>query len=284
MSRERLDKRLVSENAKLSRSVLQRLITDGKVYVNDKVTLDPNTRVSSEDNVTLEINQVDDAVVDEYEVEIMYEDEDCVVINKPEGMLTHSKGALIEEQTVASWLSKKQNWNTNNNRKGIVHRLDRSTSGVMICAKSEESQSWLQKQFSQRKTKKTYLAVVSGEISPKEAVIDMPIARNPKKPQRFRVDGKGKSAITHYVTEGFIEADNGLMLSLLRVTPTTGRTHQLRVHFAHLRHPILGDTFYNGSSSDRLYLHALSLELTLPSKKRMRFNAKKPKSFDNPKV
>lgn len=284
MTKDRLDKKLAVEHAELSRSALKRLIIGGSVSVNDKVTLDPNAKVGEMDEVKIKSTSEEVLTKTSFKVDVIYEGADCIVISKPEGMLTHSKGGLLDEETVASWLARRQKKdNTTSNREGIVHRLDRATSGVMVCAKNEESRVWLQKQFSQRKVKKTYLAVVEGEMKPKEAVIDMPIGRNPKMPQRFRVDSNGKSAITHYATENFIEKDDGLM-SLLIVTPTTGRTHQLRVHFSHLKHPIVGDTFYNGRGADRLYLHALSLEITLPNSNRMTFSAKKPKSFDNPKV
>src|SRR5690606_13156642 len=110
-------------------------------------------------------------------------------------------------------------------RAGIVHRLDRATSGVMICAKTPEAHVWMQKQFAQRRTKKTYSAIVGGHMSPEKAIVDMPIERNPKKPQMFRVGANGKPALTQY--EVLSETDRH---SLLELKPETGRTHQLRVH------------------------------------------------------
>jgi 23S rRNA pseudouridine1911/1915/1917 synthase len=144
----------------------------------------------------------------------------------------------------------------------------------MICAKTPEALKWLQKQFSQRKTKKTYYAVVTGTLKQPEAVIDMPIERNPKAPATFRVGINGKSANTTYKV---ITTND--KYSLVELKPETGRTHQLRVHLNHLGHPIVGDYMYGGVKHDRLMLHAYSLELTLPDRRRMTFSAPVPKEF-----
>ena len=120
-------------------------------------------------------------------------------------------------------------------------------------------------------------AIIEGEITPAEAIIEMPIERNPKQPQRFRVGSNGKAAITHYKTVKQLEG-----YSMLELSPQTGRTHQLRVHLAYQNHPILGDTFYRGKPAGRLYLHAHKLELTLPNKQRMNFSSPIPSSFKKP--
>jgi RluA family pseudouridine synthase len=144
----------------------------------------------------------------------------------------------------------------------------------MIGAKTPEALSWLQKQFSQRKVKKTYMAVVEGQLEPAEAIIDMPIERNPKHPQTFRAGPNGKPAQTEYKAVKY----NGSK-TLVELRPKTGRTHQLRVHLKQLKHPILGDTLYGGVSANRLYLHALSLEITLPNRQRKVFVAPLPTEF-----
>jgi len=133
---------------------------------------------------------------------------------------------------------------------------------------------WLQKQFSSRKVSKTYLAIINGQLDPLEAVIDMPIERNPKKPQNFRVGSNGKNAQTTYKT-----LSNNHKYSLIALNPQTGRTHQLRVHLKYLGHPIVGDTFYDGEPAGRLYLHANTLEITLPSKQRKVFCVPEPPQF-----
>jgi len=156
-----------------------------------------------------------------------------------------------------------------------VHRLDRATSGVMVCAKNQVTLSFLQKQFSDRKVKKTYMAVVKGHMKPAEAIIDMPIERNPKAPSTFRVGPNGKASQTKYtVVESRGDYD------VVRLEPMTGRTHQLRVHLTHQKHPIVGDTFYNGEPADRLFLHAFSLEITLPGGEQKTFQAPLPKVFN----
>jgi 23S rRNA-/tRNA-specific pseudouridylate synthase len=137
--------------------------------------------------------------------------------------------------------------------------------------------SFMQKQFSQRKVKKTYMAIAEGQFSLPEAVIDMPIERNPKAPATFRVGHNGKPSVTRYR----VIADNA-SYSLVELTPTTGRTHQLRVHLAEQGHPIVGDPLYgSGVFGDRLYLHALSLEITVPNRQRKVFTAPLPAEFDN---
>lgn len=282
--RLRLDIRVAREYHLPSRSAAQALIKEGKVKVNNKIIDRSSQSVGSEDYISIDGSELFKEPA-EISLSILYEDDDCVVINKPAGILSHSKGAFNPEGTVASWLSAREGIDRSiaNNREGIVHRLDRGTSGVMIVAKTPEALNWLQKQFSTRKVKKTYIALVEGKLDPPEAIIDMPIERNPKTPQRFRVGAHGKSAVTEYKTESYIVAGDKVY-SLLKLTPITGRTHQLRVHLSHLKHPILGDDFYGGKPADRLYLHALSLELTLPNKERMTFSAGLPKSFTEPVV
>ena len=211
--------------------------------------------------------------IPDIELPIVYEDDDCVVINKPTGLLAHSKGAFNPEATVASWL-RSHVQGLEGERAGIVHRLDRATSGVMIMAKTPEALSWLQKQFSQRKVKKVYTAIVQGKLQPEEAIIDMPIERNPKRPQTFRTGINGKPAQTEYKV---VAVQHGRSLVVLQ--PRTGRTHQLRVHLLQLGHPIVGDSLYGGPEGKRLYLHATSLELTLPNRERKVFKVDVPDSF-----
>ena len=263
---ERLDQRVVSMLPTLSRSFATKLIDEGRVSVNGAVAQKGGLKIRQTDTVLIDYDPASFTIPD-IELPILYEDDECVVIVKPLGLLTHSKGAFNPEPSVATWLHGRiqdqvlldQDKNSLNNRAGIVHRLDRATSGVMICAKTPGALAWLQKQFAQRKVKKTYAAVVAGQLDPTEAIIDMPIGRNPKAPATFRVDVQGKAATTHYNTVVTNETH-----SLLELKPTTGRTHQLRVHLNYLGHPIVGDVLYGGELADRLYLHAEILEVTLP--------------------
>jgi 23S rRNA pseudouridine1911/1915/1917 synthase len=209
---------------------------------------------------------------------VIYEDDDVVVMNKPAGVLTHAKGCINTEATVATFMSGKiTDESLTGNRAGIVHRLDRATSGVIICARNSQSQIWLQKQFSQRKTKKTYMAVVEGEPKPREAIIDVPIERNPKKPQTFRAGQGGKPAQTKYrVIETITKGSKSY--SLLELIPVTGRTHQIRVHLKYIGHVIVGDWVYGHDGSNML-LHAKSLEITLLNRKRRTFTVPIPPVF-----
>jgi 23S rRNA pseudouridine1911/1915/1917 synthase len=205
----------------------------------------------------------------------VYIDDNVIVINKPVGILTHAKGALNDEFTVADFFRRYSTYNADSNRPGIVHRLDRDTSGIMIGARNQEAADVLQKQFADRKAKKEYVAIVSGYLAQETALIDLPIGRNPTAPSTFRVDAGGKSAQTTY--EVMKQNDT---VTMVRLKPKTGRTHQLRVHMAYLNVPIVGDRVYGGLQADRLYLHAKSLEVTLPGSERKIFKAEMPTEFD----
>ncbi|HSX06971.1 MAG TPA: RluA family pseudouridine synthase [Candidatus Saccharimonadia bacterium] len=271
---QRLDQKVVELIPELSRGFAARLIEDGKVTVNSTIQTKPGYKLRADSKVVVDYNIAELAQIPEIELEVLYEDDDCVVINKPIGVLSHSKGAFNPEGTVATWLRSRLK-GLSGERGGIVHRLDRATSGVMICAKTPEALSWLQKQFATRNVKKTYVAVVTGQLNPPEAVIEMPIGRNPKAPATFRVDVQGKYAKTSYST--MTKNDK---YSLVELKPETGRTHQLRVHLGHLHHPIVGDVLYNGESADRLYLHAEHLEITiLNGHERKVFTAPLPPAF-----
>lgn len=270
---QRLDQRVLELLPMISRAFAGKLIEQGKVTVNGTVATKAGQKLRSSDKVRVDYDPAELEIIPDITLPVLYEDETCVVINKPVGVLTHSKGAFNPEATVATWLRRRIN-GMSGERAGIVHRLDRATSGVMICAKTPEALSWLQKQFAQRKVKKHYMAIVSGQLPHMHAVIDMPIERNPKKPQTFRVGANGKPALTEYKV---VRANE--KLSELELAPQTGRTHQLRVHLSNLGHPILGDELYGGQPAERLFLHALSLEITLPNRQRQTFTAPLPDDF-----
>jgi 23S rRNA pseudouridine1911/1915/1917 synthase len=272
---ERLDQYVVGRQPGLSRSYAAHLIKEGRVKVNGVSVTKASHRVRPGDKIDIEHDPAQ-AEIPEIDLPVLYEDRSCVVIDKPAGILTHSKGGFNPEATVATWLAGRTEGMTGE-RAGIVHRLDRATSGVMICAKNAEALDWLQKQFSERRAVKTYMAVVDGQPEQPEAVIDMPIERNPKRPQTFRTGPGGRTARTAYKV---LRASEGGEHSLLRLNPTTGRTHQLRVHLAKIGHPITGDALYGGSPAPRLFLHALSLEITLPDRQKMTFEATLPAGFE----
>ncbi len=279
----RLDVHMMELFSALSRASIQKLIAGGRVTVNNKTETKAGYKVKDGDKIKVDYDPENLPPIPVIELPLLYEDEDCAVIDKPIGLLSHSKGAFNPEATVATWLLPKTKGFETSDRTGIVHRLDRATSGVMICAKNPDALTWLQKQFSARKVKKTYIALISGWIDPAEAIIDMPVERNPASPRLFRVGINGKTAMTHYkILKTFALADSEY--SLLELKPTTGRTHQLRIHLAHLGYPIIGDTFYAGKPAARLYLHAASLGITLPNNERKVFESKMPHDFMKPDI
>ena len=270
---QRLDVFVAGRMPQLSRAFIRKLCEEGRVRAND-LPSKPGSKLHANDVVEIDYDESELGRVDDIDLPIIYEDDNCVVINKPTGVLTHALGKHGNEASVASFLRTKV-VGLDGERAGIVHRLDRATSGVIIGAKNQQTLSMLQKQFSQRKVKKTYVAVVLGRPDPAEAVIDMPIERNPKAPATFRVGPNGKMARTHYKI-----LEEGERYSLLELQPATGRTHQLRVHLAKVGHPIVGDPLYgSGKFGDRLFLHALSLEITVPGGERKTFTAPLPKEF-----
>jgi 23S rRNA pseudouridine1911/1915/1917 synthase len=276
--KQRLDSVLPERYPDISRSTWQKHIKAGHVSVNNEVVVSPKQDVLETDSIVVSIPDATDYSADE--LPIIYLDDNVIVVNKPIGVLTHSKGALNDEFTVADFFRRYTTVGPDTNRPGIIHRLDRDTSGVIIGARNPETATMLQKQFADRKTKKTYLAVVDGMLKNPEAKIDLPIARNPSAPSTFRVDAKGKAAITSYTVLAVADKK-----SLVELRPLTGRTHQLRVHMSYLGAPIHGDRVY-GKAADRLYLHAAKLEVTIPNGNRQIFSAPIPKEFmiDFPKI
>lgn len=269
---QRLDVFIDKQLPGLSRSSIKKFI-DQKTVTIDKKVEKASYKVREGQHVVLDFDIDASREIPQIDLPVLYEDDDCIVIDKPAGLLTHSKGQFNPEATVATFVEPKTK-GFEGDRKGIVHRLDRATSGVIIAAKTPEALAWLQKQFSNRKVVKTYIAVIEGQLEPEQAVIDVPIERNPKKPQTFRAGGNGKSAVTAYKV---IESRNNKQL--IELQPKTGRTHQLRVHLLYLNHPIVGDALYGGVTADRLYLHAHKLEITLPNKERRIFTSAVPNAF-----
>ena len=255
----------------ISRSLWQKYIKAGYVSVNNKAVTTPKFEVDETDEIALNLPEKEQTDVD---LPILYEDNDVIVVNKPSGLLTHAKGGLSDEPTVAEIIRPKTSFATDTDRPGIVHRLDRDTSGLLIIAKNPESAAHLQRQFAERTAKKTYIAITDGKPKLNAAKIDLPIGRNPSAPSTFRIDPNGKPAQTTY----HVLAENDAQ-SLVELKPTTGRTHQLRVHLAHLNAPILGDRVYGKSSDCRMMLHAQKLEITLPSGERKVFEAAIPDEF-----
>ena len=275
----RLDKKLVEKYPEYKRATLQTFIKSGYVTVDDKVALKPNTLIEESSEIALNLpkeltdEKLKKAAIEKMKPETIYEDEHVLVLNKPSGLLSMAKGEYSAEPTLEDYGL-------------LVHRLDRDTSGVVILAKDPETQTMLRKQFQDRKAHKTYYAVVEGCPKLDEAMIDLPIARNVKHPTTFIVDANGKPSQTYYKV-----IKKGEKNSLVELRPTTGRTHQLRVHLSYLGTPILGDRVYGTAPADtdmRLYLHAHTLEITIPNPSdlsgdnmRTKFEADLPKDFND---
>lgn len=272
--KRRLDVELADRYQETSRSTWQKHVKAGHVRVGGEVQTSPKYEVTENDSIAIDIPLNTD--FSEHTLPILYMDDNVIVIDKPAGILTHAKGALNDEFTVAEFFRKYTTYHIDSNRPGIVHRLDRDTSGVMIGARNEEAATMLQKQFADRKTKKEYVAVVSGHLDQPTALIDLPIGRNPTAPSTFRVDPGGKPAQTVYQV---IKSDDRTTLVFLR--PKTGRTHQLRVHMQYMGTPIVGDRVYGGYDSPRLMLHAHKLELTIPGGERKVFAVDVPSLFSD---
>lgn len=274
----RLDKAVASLAPELSRSAAQRLIEQRQILVND-VARDASYRVQPGDVITLQMPDLEPSApqAEPIALDVLYEDADVVAINKPAGMVVHPAAGNATGTVVNAMLSYAPEAATvgDAQRPGIVHRLDKETSGVLLLAKSEAAYRALQSQFKSRSIQKTYLALCVGGVKPERGVIHKPIGRDAGHRQRMAIVAGGRDAVTQYtVTEVFKREpkDAGAIYSFVRAHPLTGRTHQLRVHFASQGFPIVGDALY-GARKDALtrrlaprqLLHSSELSFASPS-------------------
>lgn len=207
-------------------------------------------------------------------IPVIFEDDSYIAINKPSGLLVQPKSKQDNEPTVVDFIKDKTT-DSGIDRPGIVHRLDRGTSGVMLLAKTKEARKYAQKQFAERKVQKTYIAIVEGRPKDNKFIIDIPIQRNPKLPATFRVNASGKPS------QSLVEVlkYNGKR-SLLQIKPKTGRTHQIRVHLQYIGLPIINDYFYSKSATQgRLMLHSEELLIKLLGGEEHKFLAPRPDEF-----
>ena len=271
----------------LSRSVVADLLNAGDV-LQGKKPLSKSDRVSAGDRLTVLMPAIYDPLelketpIDT--LEIIYDDDDVVVVNKPVGCAAHASPGWMGPTVVGALLARGYRISTTGpqERQGIVQRLDAGTSGLMLLAKHERSYISMKNQFRSRSIEKVYRTLIQGHIDPAEGSIDAPIGRHPREDYRFAVVADGKASITHYE---LIEYYQGA--SLLKVVLETGRTHQIRVHFNALRHPLVGDLAYGGDpvlvarlELKRPWLHALELSFNQPSSdKRITLNAPLPEDL-----
>jgi len=270
----------------LSRSRIQSLIREGKVSSAGRKLDKPHQKVKpgQEIRVNIEEKQEPAPQSEDIPVEIIYEDADLAVINKPPGMVVHPAPGNNSHTLVNALMHCLSSLSDiNPQRPGIVHRLDKEASGVMVVAKNNFTHLELAKQFAEHAIKRKYIALVKGRVEFDENIIELPIGRHPRKRKNMAVSftGHAKFAKTHYRT-----LKRGDEYSLLELEPFTGRTHQLRVHLAYLGHPILGDSKYGrGASFLRLALHAISLGFNHPrTGKFMEFNSEIPQEFRLKKI
>ena len=264
---QRLDRVLAAHRLDLSRAHIQRLIKEGRVTVDGQEIVKPSYRLEGGERITLDVPapEPQELVAEAIPVPIIFQNEDVLVVNKPAGMVVHpaaghESGTLVNALlAVAPQLALVGG----TRRPGIVHRLDKDTSGIIVIALREPVRLALKKQFQDRLIRKRYLALVEGKINPPEGIIDAPIGRSKHRRKRMAVVADGREAQSEYHTLETLSA-----YSLVEVYPKTGRTHQIRVHMASIGHPLAGDTTYGRRKSSlplhRQFLHAFQLTLRLP--------------------
>ncbi len=264
----RLDRFLAARLPDHSRAEVQRWIKEGLAQVNGRPGK-PGMALKPGDVVALAIPEQPptELLPEDIPLVILYEDEDVIAIDKPAGMVVHpaaghSRGTLVN---AILWHFPDIEGVGEGGRPGIVHRLDKNTSGVILVAKNPRAHRHLQAQFKDRTIEKTYLALVHGHLSPERGIIDAPIGRHPRHRKRMAVvaPGKGREARTEYEVIAYYDAN-----TLVAAHPLTGRTHQIRVHLASLGHPVVGDTVYGRRDAYRLgrfFLHAHRIRFRRPA-------------------
>lgn len=290
---ERLDKALTAAMPELSRMQWQRLIKEGRVLVDGK-TANASRRLKGGESVAADIPEAveSELVAEHIPLDIRYEDNDILIVNKPADMVVHPGTGHDSGTLVNALLAHCPDLPGigNTKRPGIVHRLDKYTSGLLVVAKNDMAQRFLQQQFKERTVGKKYLALVHGQIQPTSAMIDAPIGRDPRQRKKMSVivpgsprarSARARSAQTHYRALIFYED-----YSLLECTLFTGRTHQIRVHLAYIKYPIVGDHVYGRKKQTlplkRQFLHAAELTLKRPSdQKELTFTAELPVELQN---
>lgn len=282
---ERLDKFAAAALGDVSRAEIQRLVKAGEVLVNGRAER-ASYRLEPGDVVELALPQREAPAIqpEDIELEVLYEDADLVAVNKPAGMVTHPafgnlSGTLVNA-ALARW-PEMRDVGPELARAGVVHRLDKDTSGVIVLARTPEALRALQRQFRRRTVYKRYLALVEGVPGSPSGIIEAPIGRDPKNRKRMSVVKGGREAVSRYDVLEDLGSN-----ALVAVEPGTGRTHQIRVHLAWLGNPIVGDRLYGYRKQriglKRLFLHAAELHVDSPSTgERLEFRAPLPASLED---
>ena len=261
----RLDKYLAREYPELSRSVLQKLIKQGCILVND-FAAKPSQKLNIGDRIYVALPPPEkiSLAAEPIPVDVIYEDDDLLVVCKPAGLVVHPSPGHTTHTLVNALLARCPDLAgfVDTMRPGIVHRLDRDTSGLMIIAKNSRAQQYLINQFRARSVYKGYLVLVKGKLTPGQGIIDAPLGRDPSNRKRMAVVASGRQARTGYKVKEYLDR-----YTLLDVTTETGRTHQIRVHLSAIGYPVIGDAVYGVRSSyvKRQFVHAYRLGFRLPS-------------------
>src|SRR5215213_1457077 len=271
----RLDRYVADQLPDLSRATVQGLIESGRVRV-DGQQRKPKFRMTPGEVVSVEIPapRIDEILPDLIPLAVVYEDADVIVVDKPAGMVVHPAPGHQRGTLANALLAHVPGISVGGSqRPGIVHRLDKDTSGLIVAAKTDRGRTALISQWEERSVEKTYLALVSASVEDEEATIDAPIGRDPKNRQRMAVLRLGRPAVTRFrVVERFPST------TLLELSIETGRTHQIRVHLAFIGHAIVGDQLYGRARPedpplDRQFLHASALAFQLPDSTALRLEA-----------
>ena len=265
-----------------TRSTIQNWIKEDRVWVNGQLAK-ASLKVKAGDTITYQTPEIKalELTPVNLNLAVVYEDDDLLVINKPRGLTVHPSGTSDEVTMVHGLLYQVKDLGAFDDtiRPGIVHRLDKDTSGLLLVAKNKKTLLALQKDLQDRFIKREYKALVEGRVDPDKGMIEAPIGRHPAKRQSMAVIAGGKDAITHFeVIHRYQE------MTLLKCQLETGRTHQIRVHFHHIGHPVYNDPKYGGKKGlkDGQFLHAFRLSFTHPTtKKALSFEAPLPDVFEN---
>ena len=276
--RMRLDLYL-SQKTELSRAALQKLIEEGQVLVNEK-RVKKNYRLSLGERIILSLPEEEKILPQEMNLEVLYEDEHLAVINKPPGLTVHPGSGQVQGTLVSGLLATGWTLSTlgGGERPGIVHRLDKETSGLLIIAKDDDTHSYLQKELQKRRIKRSYLAIVYGIPKWTETTVEGYLERHPRFPTEYRLSTEGRFSRSYFtLLESFDD------LALLSCDLDTGRTHQLRVHLKSIHHPVLGDQVYGPKKSkyklQHQCLHAYRLKFTTPEGKSVDLTKEPPEEF-----
>ncbi len=272
---ERLDKGLAESLPELSRAQLQRLIREGYVSLGGRA-VKASQRLEGGEQVVVLLPELEETglVAEPIPLDILYEDSDLLVVNKPAGMVVHPAAGHETGTLVNAVLAHCPELPGvgGERRPGVVHRLDKDTSGLILVAKNDQALWYLQRQFKKREVGKVYLALVDGRLSQKEALIDAPIGRDPRNRKKMAVIPPGSSASARPAQTDVAIVEFYGDYTLLECRPLTGRTHQIRVHLAFAGYPIVGDLVYGRRKQrlplNRQFLHAAELSFRRPSDER----------------